>query len=254
MSWDPAQYGMFLDHRTRPAADLLAHIGLAAPAHIADLGCGPGNSTALLAQRWPDAAITGIDSSQAMLATARQTLRNVDWQIADIVDWQPETAFELVYSNALLHWLDNHAVLLPRLLSAVTKGGALAVQMPRNFDAPSHRIIAAVAQSAPWAEKLSGRLRQAPVADPHYYHQLLAPHCHMMDIWETSYLHVLEGEDAVLNWIKGTALVPLLAALDEDEQNDFICELAARLAAAYPRRADGKTLFPFKRLFLIAYR
>ncbi len=254
MSWDPAQYGLFLDQRTRPAADLLAHIRLDAPAHIADLGCGPGNSTGLLATRWPKAAITGIDSSQAMLEKARKTAPHIDWQCADIAQWRAETPFQLIYSNALLHWLDNHAVLFPRLLSSVAKGGALAVQMPRNFDAPSHRIIASVAQSAPWAAKLDGRLRENPVAAPDYYYHLLSEDCEIIDIWETSYLHVLEGEDAVLNWIKGTALVPLLAALDDDEQNDFICELAARLAAAYPRRQDGRTLFPFRRLFFIAYR
>lgn len=254
MSWDPAQYGLFLDQRTRPAADLLAHIRLDAPARIADLGCGPGNSTALLAKRWPKAAITGIDSSQAMLEKARESAPDIDWQCADIAQWRADPPFALIYSNALLHWLDNHAVLFPRLLSSVAKGGALAVQMPRNFDAPSHRIIAAVAQSAPFRAKLSGRLREAPVADPDYYYQLLAADCHLIDMWETSYLHVLEGQDAVLNWIKGTALVPLLAALDAGEQNDFICELAARLAAAYPRHEDGKTLLPFKRLFFIAYR
>lgn len=254
MSWNPAQYSLFLDQRTRPAADLLAHIRLDTPTRIADLGCGPGNSTALLAKRWPKAAITGIDSSQAMLEKARETAPDIDWQCTDIAQWQAETPFELIYSNALLHWLDNHAVLFPRLLSSVAKGGALAVQMPRNFDAPSHRIIASVAQSVPWAAKLSGRLRENPVANPHYYYHLLSEDCEIMDMWETSYLHILEGEDAVLNWIRGTALVPLLAALDDDEQNDFICELAARLATAYPRRQDGRTLFPFKRLFLIAYR
>lgn len=254
MAWNPEQYLAFADQRTRPANELLARIALKRPRRIVDLGCGPGNSTRALCQRWPDAGITGIDNSPQMLARARGEGLRASWREADIATWRPDQPVDLIYSNATLHWMDDHARIFPALLSHVAQDGALAVQMPRNFDAPSHRLLREVAQSGPWASRLSGKLPDAPVGAPDFYYDLLARRSQAVDIWETDYLQVMEGDDPVLDWIKGTALVPVMAALDAPDQTAYLEVLAARLRAAYPRRSDGKTLFSFRRLFLIAYR
>jgi trans-aconitate 2-methyltransferase len=165
----------------------------------------------------------------------------------------PAAGYDLLYSNAALHWLPDHAALLPRLLAALPPGGVLAAQMPRNFDAPSHALLRAVADEGPWAPRLAGALR-APVAAPDWYYDLLAPQTASLDIWESEYLHVLDGDDPVLDWTRATALRPVIAALDPAEQAAFEADYARRLRAAYPRRPDGRTLFPFRRLFLVATR
>jgi len=250
--WDPARYLAFADHRTRPAADLLARIGLEDPSTVVDLGCGPGNSTALLAARWPSARIVGVDSSPDMLAKARASGVRAEWLEADIAHWTPDTPPDVIYANAALQWLPEHAALLPRLLGFLSPGGALAVQMPRNFDAPSHALLRATAAEGPWAGRLAGVLRAEPVAGPAWYYDLLAPHAATLDIWETEYLHVLESEDPVLRWTRSTALRPVIDALDDDQLAAFEAAYAAKLRAAYPRRADGRTLFPFRRLFVVA--
>ncbi|MCE3249462.1 MAG: trans-aconitate methyltransferase, partial [Geminicoccaceae bacterium] len=184
----------------RPAADLLARVPLAAPARIADLGCGPGNSTALLVQRWPAAEVLGIDSSAAMLAKAEASGLEAGWRKCDLAAWTPDAPYDLLFSNAALHWLPDHARLLPRLLGHLRPGGVLAVQMPRNFEAPSHALLREVARAGPWAGRLAPCLERAPVAAPEWYRDLLAPLTEALDIWQTEYLHVLEGEDPVLSW------------------------------------------------------
>jgi trans-aconitate 2-methyltransferase len=190
-----------------------------------------------------------------MLATARALGDEVRWLEEDIARWSPERPFDLIYSNAALQWLDVHETLFPRLIEALVPGGWLAVQMPRNFEAPSHRLMRETAAEAPWGDRLRGLLRAEPVLAPERYHDLLGPLASEIDIWETQYLHVLEGETPVLDWVKGTGLRPLLDALtDEEERAAFLARYQARLAQAYPRRADGKTLFPFRRLFLVARR
>jgi trans-aconitate 2-methyltransferase len=252
MSWNPERYLAFGGERTRPAVDLLARVPLAAPARVADLGCGPGNSTALLAARWPDAEVIGIDSSREMLAKAEADGIRASWQQADIASWTPDAPFDLLFSNAALQWVPDHAGLLPRLLGHLRPGGVLAVQMPRNFAAPSHTLLRAVANEGPWAERLAPRLDGKPVAAPECYHDLLAPHAAALDIWQTEYMHVLDGDDPVLSWVRSTALRPVSAALNAAEQAGFEAEYARRLRAAYPRRPDGHTLFPFRRLFMVA--
>ncbi len=252
VTWDPTRYLAFAGPRLQPAIDLLARVALAAPAEVVDLGCGAGNVTRLLAQRWPAARVTGVDSSPEMLARAATEAPGIAWSQADVAAWSPAAPVDLVFSNAALHWLDGHAALFPRLLAALKPGGVLAVQMPRNHCAPSHTGMAAAAAAGPWATKLEPLLRRQPVAEPGFYYDLLVPRVAALDIWETEYLHVLEGADPVVRWTSGTALKPLLDALGERERADFVADYAARMRVAYPPRPDGKTLFPFRRLFILA--
>jgi trans-aconitate 2-methyltransferase len=254
MSWDPGQYLRFADLRLRPALDLLTRVELEGAATVVDLGCGPGNVTRLLARKFPHAEVIGIDSSTTMLAKAAETPSTIVWRQADIGAFAPERPVDILYSNAALHWLDGHAGLFPRLMQAVRPGGILAVQMPRNHAAPSHAEMNAIAESGPWAAKLKPVLRPSPVAPPEVYYDLLAPESARLDIWETVYGQVLEGDDPVVAWNKSTGLRPILEALDEAERGQFLAEYSARMAMAYPRRADGRTFFPFRRLFLVAVR
>lgn len=255
-SWDAAQYLRFAGERARPALDLLGRIpDRLAPRRIVDLGCGTGEITLALKARWPEAEVTGLDSSEAMLDKARALGPGVAWIQADIAGWSVHAPVDLIFSNAALQWLDGHEALFPRLLAALAPGGVLAVQMPRNFAAPSHRLMRETAAEAPWAERLRAILRTEPVLPPERYYHLLAPLTSDLDLWESEYLHVLDGETPVLDWVKGTGLRPLLDALtDAHERTAFLARYQARLAEAYPRRRDGRTLFPFRRLFLIARR
>ena len=252
--WDPAKYLEFAGHRLRPALDLLARVPAASPAVVHDLGCGTGNVTRLLLERWPAAAVIGVDGSAAMLAAARAATPEVTWVQADIGSWRSPRPADVVFSNAALHWLNDHPALFPRLVDRLARGGALAVQMPRNHEAPSHTEMVAAAETGPWRERLRPALRARPVAEPAVYHDILAPHVSRLDVWETEYLHVLEGDNPVVEWTRGSALKPLLDALKEPERSDFLAEYSARIARAYPRRADGRTLFPFRRLFIVAVR
>ncbi len=251
MAWDPAQYMKFADHRLRPAVDLLNRID-AEPAEIYDLGAGAGNVTRLLKERWPSARVTGVDASREMLAKAAAGAPDIVWEPADLKTWRPSRPADLIYSNAALHWLGDHDRLFPALLAALAPGGVLAVQMPRNFSAPSHTAIAEAARSGPWRARLEPLLRDAPVADPGVYFSLLAPRAAALDIWEIEYLQVLNGEHPVKEWTKGTWLKPLLDALDEPERGRFEACYAELVARAYPRHKDGRTLFPFRRLFIVA--
>ncbi len=254
MGWDPAQYLTFADQRTRPALDLLARVRLAAPGRIVDLGCGPGNATALLAARWPDAALTGIDSDPAMLERARASEVRASWQQADIAEWQAAAPVDLLFSNACLQWLPDHGRLLPRLVEQLAPGGMLAVQMPANFVAPSHALMRALAAEPPFAQALAGVLRAEPVHAPEWYYGCLAGRAATLDLWTTEYLQALTGPDPVLRWVRSTALRPVKDALDAASFARFEAAYAERLRAAYPARPDGVTLFPFRRLFLVARR
>ena len=255
MAWDPARYDLFRRQRRRPAEDLLAAalawVGERAPERVADLGCGGGDLARRLAERWPDAEVAGIDGSAAMLEQARQTSTRVRWRQADLTDWRPERPLDLIISNAALHWIGDHSALFPRLLAGLAPGGVLAVQMPRNFAAPSHTLLAETIRQGPWAARLADRLGPSPVHEPERYVDWLAGAADL-DIWETEYLHRLDGEDPVLNWTRGTALVPVLDRLDQTGQAAFLAAYGAKLRAAYPRRPDGSTLFPFRRLFVMA--
>jgi trans-aconitate 2-methyltransferase len=252
VAWDPAQYLKFADHRLRPAIDLLNRVALDDPGEVYDLGAGAGNVTRLIKERWPGARVTGVDDSPTMLAKAAATAPTISWQQADLATWQPPRPADLIYSNAALHWLTGHERLFPALLAGLAPGGVLAVQMPRNFGAPSHTLISEAARGGPWRATLEPLLRPAPVADPAFYYDVLGPKASALDIWETEYLQILEGADPVKEWTKGTWLKPLLDVLAEPERSRFETRYAELVARAYPPRADGRTLFPFRRLFLVA--
>jgi trans-aconitate 2-methyltransferase len=254
MSWNPDQYLRFAAPRLRPAVDLVARL-TGEPRSVVDLGCGTGNVTALLAARWPAAAIEGVDDSEAMLAQARTALPAVRWRRHSIADWRPAAPVDLLFSNAALHWLPDHATLFARLADRVAPGGTLAVQMPRNFLAPSHTRVADTVLAGPWRARLEPMLKPPPVAEPGVYYGWLEPFAAELDLWETEYLQVLQGPDAVKEWTKGTWLKPFLDRLADDaERAAFEADYAARLRADYPRRADGSTLFPFRRLFIVMKR
>lgn len=256
MKWDPEQYLShgFADLRLRPALDLLARVGARAPARVVDLGCGTGNTTKLLTARWPAAEVVGLDSSEEMLAQADARQIGARFQRADIADWRAEAPVDVLYSNAALQWVDRHEQLFPRLVEQLAPEGWLAVQMPRNHGAASHQAMIETVEEGPWAERLRPVLRPAPVALPEQYHALLRAQCRAVDIWETIYLQQLEGENPVVQWTKGSALRPLLAALEGEERQAFELAYAARIKTAYPPEGDGRTLFPFRRLFIVAQR
>ncbi|MET0350950.1 MAG: trans-aconitate 2-methyltransferase [Rhizobacter sp.] len=249
-AWDHAQYLKFADERTRPARDLLARVPLDGATDVVDLGCGPGNSTALLVERWPAARVTGVDSSSDMLSRARADLPAVNWVEADIATWRPADPVDLLYGNAVVQWLPDHDTLLPSLVSRLRSGGVLAIQMPHNHDEPSHRLMRET--PGPWAERL-GRVRSTPrVSAAERYHDWLATRVSRLDIWETRYQHVMADADAIVEWVKGTGLRPYLDALDAAERPAFLEAYRRGIDAAYPPRADGRRLFPFPRLFIVA--
>ena len=253
MTWDPQQYQRFADERARPFVDLLARVAATAPRHVVDLGCGPGTTTALLAERWPDALVEGIDSSPEMIAAAASGPR-LSFRVGDVASWQPGAGIDVIVSNATLQWVPAHRTLVARWAAALPAGGWLAFQVPGNFDAPSHTLLRAVASSPRWAGALDGVLRHADaVATPAEYAALLLDAGLEVDAWETTYLHVLSGPDPVLQWIRGTALRPVIDALPADEYAAFEAELAARLRDAYPSTGHH-TLFPFRRIFAVAHR
>lgn len=254
-AWNPEQYLRFAQPRLRPAIDLMARLSFEAPAPrtIVDLGCGTGSITAMLAARWPDADVTGIDNSAEMLARAAADLPAGHWVEAPVDQWTASAPVDLVFSNAALHWIPGHDGLFPHLARQVSSGGLLAVQMPRNFAAPSHTAIALTARAGRWRDRLEPLIRETPVLRPADYYALLQPFGDV-DIWETEYLQVLRGPDPVKEWTKGTWLRPFLSALDDDDARDFEAAYAAALRPAYPARDDGTTLFPFRRLFIVLRR
>lgn len=254
MKWDPGQYLAFADLRLRPALDLLMRIPTAAPSFVVDLGCGPGNLTPDLKARWPEARVVGVDSSAEMLAKARAAVPGAEFARADIGTWTPDARPDVIFSNAALHWLDGHHQLFPRLFGELAPGGTLAVQMPRNHGAPSHTEIVSTVAAGPWKDRLEPLLRPSPTHPPGVYYNLLAPLAARLDIWETEYLQVLEGRDPVKEFTKGSALKPFLDALKGEERAAFEEAYASRLRRAYPPQPDGRTLFPFRRLFLVATR
>jgi trans-aconitate 2-methyltransferase len=266
-SWDPEQYGLFSTERSRPFFELLSRVRADDPVHVVDLGCGSGELTATLADRWPAARIEGIDSSPEMIAAAeRRAVPGLRFALGDIATWTPEHPVDVIVSNAALHWVPTHRELLPKWAEELSPGGWLAFQVPGNFDGPSHDAVRELCLSPRWRDLL-GESPGAAAADvvsgkfvdtPDDYLELLATRgCRPVDVWETTYSQVLSGADPVLEWIKGTALRPMLAAFDavadSGAKAEFLAEVAALLRAAYPPRPYG-TVFPFRRIFVVARR
>lgn len=251
--WSPTQYTRFEDERTRPARDLLAQVPLDAPARIVDMGCGPANSTELLAGRWTDAEIVGLDSSPAMLAEARIRLPAARFELADATSWVPEPGTDLVFANAIYQWVPDHLAQLPRVLGAMGEGSVLAVQMPDNLGEPTHELMRAVAADPSWSARLAGAAR-APLPPPRIYYDALKPVARRIDIWHSVYNHVLDDASAVVEWVKGTGLRPFLEPLDEREREDYLGRYSVEIARAYPPAGDGKVLLRFPRLFIVAQR
>lgn len=247
-TWNAHQYLKFADERIRPCKDLVARIGVAAPRRIVDLGCGPGNSTVVLAERWPNAELSGVDSSSTMIDVARREQPDRRWIAADISEWadSEREQFDVVFSNAALQWVPDHASVYPRLLKRVARGGVFAMQIPADFDALPHQLMRDLATGVKAKEWYSH--------DSAFYYDLLAPRSASVDIWEALYQHVLPSADAIVEWYKGSGLRPFLEAMESDTERDaFMSRYTDKIRTAYPLRPDGKVLFPFRRLFVIAY-
>src|SRR4051812_47011499 len=251
--WNPATYLQFSDERSRPFVELLARVDAAAPRTVVDLGCGPGQLTATLADRWPDASVLGVDSSQEMIDAARDhETERVQFAVADIGEWEPAEPVDVVVSNAALQWVPRHRELLPRLVDALAPGGWLAFQVPGNFDEPSHRLLRDLARYPRYAGKTSGVVFPSS-HDPEAYRADLAALGCAVDAWETTYLHVLDGVDPVFGWIAGTGARPVLQALDGPLLDEFTDEYKAALRDAYPAGPQG-TVLPFRRIFCVAHK
>lgn len=249
--WNPDVYLAFADQRGRPYFDLLARVRADSPRRVVDLGCGPGNLTASLTQRWPGAVIEAWDSSPEMVGAARE--RGLDAHVGDVRDWMPQPDTDVLVSNATLQWVPEHLRLLVRWAFELAPGSWIAMQVPGNFDAPSHRAVRSLAASERWAEPLRDfPFRDGQVDDAVGYAGLLTDAGCAVDAWETTYVHELTGENPVLDWISGTALRPVRSRLADSEWTQFRSELIPLLDAAYPKRPDGKTFFPFRRIFVVA--
>jgi trans-aconitate 2-methyltransferase len=255
--WDPSQYLRYSDLRGRPFVELTARIAAQSPSCVVDLGCGTGEQTAMLAERWPAAAVAGLDSSPDMIETAQQhaIADRLTFAVADLRGWRPERPVDVITANAVLHWVPGHLDLLGDLAAALAPGGWLAFQVPDNFGEPSHTLLRDLRLSPRWRDRLGeGADRTAGVERPETYLRALVDLGLEPDVWQTSYLHVLPGDDAVLEWVKGTALRPVLTLLDDDgERQDFLDEYAAALRGVYPKQDVG-TVFPFRRTFAVAHR
>lgn len=254
-SWSPSHYLQFEDERTRAARELLAHVPLAEATNVVDVGCGPGNSTELLAERFPGAELIGLDTSADMLTAARKRLQHATFVNGDITEWSPDESVDLVFANAVFQWVPDHMSVLARLLENLASGAVLALQMPDNFDQPSHRLMSEVAEQGEWREKLvCAEAARDPIQQPSAYYNRLKPAATHVDIWHTLYNHPLDGPKAIADFFGSTGLRPFLAPLDEQERAAYLGEYLRRIGEAYPPLVDGRVLLRFPRLFVVAVR
>jgi trans-aconitate 2-methyltransferase len=256
-AWDPARYLRFAGERARPFLDLVARVDAEAPRTVVDLGCGEGALTASLAQRWPEATVTGVDSSDTMLAAAaaHAVPGRVAFAAGDVRDWEPAGPIDVLVSNAVLHWVPGHDRIMARWAGWLAPGGRLAVQVPGNFRAPTHALLAELCRSPRWSALLAAAAPDPDaVLSPAGYYDVLTGAGLTADVWETTYLHVLTGDDPVLAWVRTTVLRPVLALLGEDDAAELTAAYAAALREAYPQRPDGTTLLPFRRVFAVGSR
>lgn len=257
--WSASQYLKYKDERTRPARELLGQVPLERPARVVDLGCGPGNSTAVLAERFASSKITGMDSSPDMIATAKKAMPALDFSIGDLRSYQPEAGVDLFYSNAVFQWLSQseRVQLVTRLLEAQSSGGVIAFQVPDNMGQPSHVAMreAAVKSGSSWTETLESSMPKRDIFQtPQELYDVLVPMCSSVNIWSTIYQHALDGHEAIIEWVKGTGLRPFLDPLNNEQQQDYLADYLDRLKAAYPLQSDGKVLLPYPRLFVVAVK
>jgi len=251
--WRPEDYLRFNDERSRPARDLVVRIPLKAPELVYDLGCGPGNSTALLREAYPQAKLFGLDISKTMLAKARKDLPQVEFIEVDVAAWPGDSNADLLYANASFHWVPNHVSVLLRLLKGLKAGGVLALQMPDNMDEPCHQMMHETAESGPWANALRNAAgAREIIRSPNEYYTVLKPHCRSLDFWHTAYYHALDGVQGIIDFFSTTGLRPYLDPLDGVMRAQFISSYRARLLRAYPEMFDGKVLMRFPRLFIVA--
>jgi trans-aconitate 2-methyltransferase len=254
--WDPELYQRFGDERSRPFFDLVGRVAAESPEVVVDLGCGPGALTATLARRWPDAQVCGIDSSAEMIEAARARPaggQRLHFALGDVRDWKPDGRVDVIVSNAVLQWVPEHLDVVARWAVFLPPGGWLAFQIPGNFDQPSHAALRQLARSDRWRARLAGVQFNRQAADPAQYVDLLAPAGFEVDAWETTYLHVLHGDDPVVDWYRGTGLRPVIAALPPGQADEFLADYRARMNEAYPAAPYG-TVFPFRRVFVVAVR
>jgi trans-aconitate 2-methyltransferase len=256
--WDPAQYLSFADERSRPFFDLAGRIGARNPGYVVDLGCGPGQLTASLAQRWPDTTVLGIDSSAEMIEAATAAgygggdfRGRLSFMVGDVRDFKPDRPVDVIISNAVLQWVPGHVSLLPRWADYLASGGWLAFQLPGNFDQPSHTVLRELAGSDHWRDRLAGVELNRQAGEPATYLDLLTRAGLVVDAWETTYLHVLHGPDPVTEWYAGTGLRPVLSALAKPDAAEFVRQYGERVRAAYPAAPYG-TVLPFRRVFVVA--
>jgi trans-aconitate 2-methyltransferase len=256
LSWSAKQYVVFEDERTRPVRDLLGALPSIDAHTVIDLGCGPGNSTEVLAARYPQAQVAGIDSSPDMIAAARRRLPQVSFAVEEVQSWKATGPFDVILANAVLQWVPAHETLLPALIGRLAPGGALAVQMPDNLQGPAHRLMREIAKDGPWAAKLADAAgARTPLAAIDWYHELLRPLCAKLDFWRTTYYHSLSGgASAIVEWFKGSGLRPFLEPLSDAERSAYLARYTAAIANAYPTFADGSVLLPFPRFFMVAIR
>jgi trans-aconitate 2-methyltransferase len=257
--WDPGQYLSFADERSRPFFDLAGRIAAEKPGYVVDLGCGPGQLTAHLAQRWPDATVVGVDSSAEMIEAATAARYGGDgfggrlsFELGGVREFNPGRPVDVIVSNAVLQWVPGHLELLPRWAGYLAPGGWLAFQLPGNFDQPSHVVLRDLAESDRWRDRLAGIELNRQAEDLTSYVDVLASGGLAVDAWETTYLHLLHGPDPVTEWYKGTGLRPVLAVLSPEEARDFVRQYGERVRAAYPAARYG-TVLPFRRVFVVAH-